>query len=111
MLKYQLSKIDALILTHPHADAYLGLDDIREWTETSSIPVYVRDGDFEQVARTFPYLTNTDKATGSGYVSKLSWHKYSTGTPFQIEGLTVIPYIVDHGKNCAFISPPVRQKI
>eukprot|EP01122_Echinamoeba_exundans_P005412 TRINITY_DN15570_c0_g1_i1.p1 TRINITY_DN15570_c0_g1~~TRINITY_DN15570_c0_g1_i1.p1 ORF type:complete len:325 (+),score=21.54 TRINITY_DN15570_c0_g1_i1:361-1335(+) len=99
MLKYKLSKIDALILTHPHADAYLGLDDVREWTETKPLPVYVRDADYAQIARTFPYLANRDKATGSGYVAQLNWNHYSTGSPFVVEGLRIMPYLVGHGKN------------
>jgi phosphoribosyl 1,2-cyclic phosphodiesterase len=109
MLKYKLSKIDALILTHPHADAYLGLDDIREWTETKPLTVHVRDSDYEQIARTFPYLANRDKATGSGYVAQLNWAKFSTGTPFMVEGLRVTPYLVGHGKNCTGARPKYRR--
>ena len=32
-----LSKIDAVLLTHPHADAVLGLDDLRSWTMNGCI--------------------------------------------------------------------------
>lgn len=56
----RIEQIDAVILTHAHADAMLGLDDLREWIWDSSItiPVYVRDEDFPAIERAFPYLVD-----------------------------------------------------
>ncbi|XP_077216923.1 metallo-hydrolase/oxidoreductase superfamily protein isoform X2 [Tasmannia lanceolata] len=41
--------IDAVIITHSHADAIGGLDDLRDWTNNvqSHIPIYVAKRDFE----------------------------------------------------------------
>ncbi|SCV72853.1 BQ2448_4390 [Microbotryum intermedium] len=42
--KHNLRQIDALLITHAHADAFLGLDDLRGWTLhgsiQTSIPIY-----------------------------------------------------------------------
>jgi len=60
------SKIDAVLITHAHSDAYLGLDDLREFSQKEKISVYLREQDVNQVKECFPYLFNTEKATGSG---------------------------------------------
>nr|GMC47601.1 putative hydrolase C777.06C [Ipomoea batatas] len=41
--------IDAVIITHSHADAIGGLDDLRDWTNNvqPSVPIYVAERDFE----------------------------------------------------------------
>jgi phosphoribosyl 1,2-cyclic phosphodiesterase len=56
----RIQRIDAVLLTHPHADAILGLDDIREWIfgDCTSVAVYARDIDMPELARVFPYLVD-----------------------------------------------------
>ncbi|PKI64362.1 hypothetical protein CRG98_015222 [Punica granatum] len=46
---YGIRTIDAVIITHSHADAIGGLDDLRDWTNNvqPSIPIYVAERDFE----------------------------------------------------------------
>ncbi|XP_059640957.1 putative hydrolase C777.06c isoform X2 [Cornus florida] len=46
---YGIRKMDAVIITHSHADAIGGLDDLRDWTNNvqSHIPIYVARRDFE----------------------------------------------------------------
>ncbi|CAN1218142.1 Putative hydrolase C777.06c [Linum perenne] len=46
---YGLRTIDAVIITHSHADAIGGLDDLRDWTNNVQpcIPIYVAPRDFE----------------------------------------------------------------
>ncbi|KAF3783122.1 putative hydrolase [Nymphaea thermarum] len=47
--QFGLRNIDAVIITHSHADAIGGLDDLRDWTNNvqASIPIYVAKRDFE----------------------------------------------------------------
>lgn len=45
---HRIERIDAVLLTHAHADAAFGLDDLREWLlgprgSETPIPVFVRD--------------------------------------------------------------------
>jgi phosphoribosyl 1,2-cyclic phosphodiesterase len=62
MLGHQVSRIDSIVITHGHADAILGLDDAREWTEDKVVPVYARDIDMAVIKQTFPYLANRENA-------------------------------------------------
>ncbi|XP_021902828.1 putative hydrolase C777.06c isoform X1 [Carica papaya] len=46
---FGIRTIDAVIITHSHADAIGGLDDLRDWTNNVQpyIPIYVSKRDFE----------------------------------------------------------------
>ena len=92
--------IDALVITHAHADAIGGLDDLRDWTNNTqeSLPIYLRDADYKQVQSLFYYLVDRTKKTGGGGVAKLNF-KSINKSPFTIDGLSIIPLPVEHGKN------------
>lgn len=99
-----LRRIDALLLTHAHADAVLGLDDLRGWTlgkfVQDSIDVYCSASTFKEVARMFPYLVDRGRATGGGDVPQFSWHELpDAGGEFEIPSAgcraTAVP--VHHG--------------
>ncbi|GAA94712.1 hypothetical protein E5Q_01365 [Mixia osmundae IAM 14324] len=96
-----LRKIDALILTHPHADAINGLDDLRGWTLggviQSTMDVYCSAMTYGEVKRTYPYLVSIEHATGGGDVPALNWHVIDTDRPFDVFGCTVTPLPVHHG--------------
>ena len=66
-VKYDVPTIDAVVLTHGHADANLGLDDLRQWTMSLGIqiPIYLNTETFRCVSGAFPYLIDTRKATGN----------------------------------------------
>ncbi|GAA5982654.1 hypothetical protein JCM11641_002325 [Rhodosporidiobolus odoratus] len=106
--KKGLRNIDAVILTHAHADAILGLDDLRGWTLRGaiqpSIPIYLTQETFVEVSKAFPYLTNAGKATGGGDIPALTWHIFKDDEPFELFGVEVMPLPVHHGK--FFTTPP-----
>ncbi|KAF8305020.1 hypothetical protein DL93DRAFT_2089881 [Clavulina sp. PMI_390] len=68
-----MRKIAALVLTHAHADAMNGLDDLRGWTLhgriQDHIDIYLARETFQEVKRSFPYLVAKEFATGGGDVS------------------------------------------
>ncbi|KAF0429163.1 metallo-beta-lactamase family protein [Gigaspora margarita] len=98
---YGLRQIDALILTHPHADAINGLDDLRAWTLKKiiqeQIPIYVTTETLENVKVSFPYLVDISQATGGGDVPSFKWNVIDSKSPFTIEGLEFTPLPVQHG--------------
>ena len=98
--KFKVECIDALVITHAHADAIGGLDDLRDWTNNTqeSLPIYLRDADYKQVESLFYYLVDRTKKTGGGGVAKLNF-KSINASPFTIDGLRIIPLPVEHGKN------------
>lgn len=100
-----LRRIDALLLTHAHADAYFGLDDLRQWTlggfVQDCVDVYCTRATLDEVARTFPYLVDKAMATGGGDVAEFRWHTFDEARPFTIQscgGVEVTPLPVEHGR-------------
>ncbi|KAK7049089.1 beta-lactamase-like protein [Favolaschia claudopus] len=101
--KFGLRRIDAVLLTHGHADAMNGLDDLRAWTLygliQAHVDIYLSQETFEAVQRCFPYLVSHQFASGGGDVSALNWHIINDKVPFEINdtGIQVIPFAVHHG--------------
>ncbi|KAJ3124558.1 hypothetical protein HK098_001058 [Nowakowskiella sp. JEL0407] len=106
---YRIRLLDAIILTHGHADAMMGLDDLRQWTIggkgaiQKSVPIYLDSSTMDVVKRSFPYLVDTNLATGSGIVTALDFKVFGSAfdkdslLPFKIEELEVTPFQVEHG--------------
>ncbi|KAJ2584188.1 hypothetical protein GGH95_000553 [Coemansia sp. RSA 1836] len=106
-VKHDVKSIDAVLLTHGHADAIFGLDDLRQWTSSFgvSIPIYCDKETLNVVSRTFPYLVDTRYATGSGLVTQLDFHTIdSSFAPFECQGIEFQPLRVEHG-TCSDGSP------
>ncbi|KAF9650717.1 hypothetical protein BDM02DRAFT_3185196 [Thelephora ganbajun] len=112
--KYGLRRIDAVLLTHGHADAINGLDDLRAWTLNSAIQpyidLYVSQATLDEVKRAFPYLVSKEFASGGGDVPAFKWHIIDAGVPFEIEGtgIQVLPFCVHHGR--IFSTPDVPNQ-
>lgn len=71
--RYGVRELDGVIITHGHADACYGMDDLRGWTLGGAIQprinVYLAPETMEVVARTFPFLVDSSLATGKlGFV-------------------------------------------
>ncbi|KAG6524693.1 hypothetical protein ZIOFF_014628 [Zingiber officinale] len=94
-----LRKIDAVIITHSHADAIGGLDDLRDWTNNvqPSVPIYVAQRDFEVMKKTHYYIVDTSGLIPGAAVSKLHFNVIKE-EPFVIHDLKVTPLPVWHGK-------------
>jgi len=64
----KLRKIDAVLLTHAHADAILGLDNLRSWTMggviQDHVDIYCTLDCFNTIKGMFPYLADPSKSTG-----------------------------------------------
>ncbi|KAF9066089.1 beta-lactamase-like protein [Rhodocollybia butyracea] len=110
--KHGLRKIDALLITHAHADAMNGLDDLRGWTLGGSIQphidVYLSQATFTEVQRSFPYLVSKEYASGGGDVPDFVWHIIENKLPFEINdtGIFITPFLVHHGRVFSPVPPP-----
>ncbi|MBQ6103357.1 MAG: MBL fold metallo-hydrolase, partial [Kiritimatiellae bacterium] len=57
-LRFAIGRVDALVVTHCHADHVLGLDDVRRFNtlQESSIPVFARPAELRRIRRIFGYI-------------------------------------------------------
>ncbi|KAK2630826.1 hypothetical protein QOZ80_UnG0724960 [Eleusine coracana subsp. coracana] len=96
---FGLRAIDAVIITHSHADAIGGLDCLRDWTNNiqPSIPIYVAERDYEVMKMTHYYLIDTSVVIPGAAVSALQFNIINE-EPFMVHNLEVIPLPVWHGK-------------
>ncbi|KAG0233754.1 hypothetical protein BGW42_007214 [Actinomortierella wolfii] len=101
--KHNVRRVDALVLTHGHADAFFGLDDLRSWClidkeNPYSIPVYLDQTTMNSVADTFPYMVDAKMATGGGDVPSFQYNIIDPNKDFDVEGVTFTPLLVEHGR-------------
>jgi len=108
-LRYKIPQLDAIILTHEHADALLGLDDIRgvqPYNSSNDIdptPIFVNQFTMNSVMLKFPYLVQKKLKEGQELrrVAQLDWRiiESSCESPFNVEGLQFTPLPVMHGED------------
>lgn len=94
----RIRTIDAVIITHSHADAIGGLDDLRDWTNNvqPSIPIYVAQRDFEVMKKTHYYIVDTSVILPGAAVSELQFNIMQE-EPFVVRDLKITPLPVWHG--------------
>jgi phosphoribosyl 1,2-cyclic phosphodiesterase len=104
--------VDAILITHDHADALLGLDDIRSVQRYDPVQRLVLDPTavfcdrrtFAHCERAFPYLMprreTYDAAAAPAvkrFVSNLDWRPFDDHASFNVCGLRFTSLPVEHG--------------
>uniref|UniRef100_A0A7N0T498 Metallo-beta-lactamase domain-containing protein n=1 Tax=Kalanchoe fedtschenkoi TaxID=63787 RepID=A0A7N0T498_KALFE len=107
--RYKIPHVDSIILTHEHADAVLGLDDIRVVQPFSPIndidptPIYVSQHSMDSLALKFPYLVQKKLKEGQEIrrVAQLDWRiiESSCEISFTASDLRFVPLPVMHGED------------
>lgn len=97
--EYEARDLDAVVLTHAHADAAGGLDDLRDWTNYRRHPVQVfaREIDMRVLSKTHYYLVPGQGTDSAGSVARLEFELFDE-SPFEVQGLMLTPLTVEHGK-------------
>ena len=93
MLRANVTRLDALVLTHKHYDHTAGIDDLRPYTTFRRFPIYADDDTARQVRSMFPYCFGEVKYPG---VPNIELRSIEDMRPFTIEGVEVVPIRVYH---------------
>jgi phosphoribosyl 1,2-cyclic phosphate phosphodiesterase len=93
-----VERLDAVLLTHAHADHLHGIDDLRGVNRLmrAPIPIYLDDKALAEIWRRFGYVFGPAPLDGRFYKPTLVPHEIS-GAAFSINGLVVVPFVQDHG--------------
>jgi len=115
--KFNISSVDSIIITHPHADAFGGLDDVRDVTDRipgkSAKPVkcYVDSQTIAKVKVSFPYLfpelRNPYGPTAIGTLDPVIIENFC---PFNIIDLNIIPIPLWHGLHTTCLGFSISQQ-
>jgi riboflavin kinase/FMN adenylyltransferase len=94
-LRVGLDRLDAIVLTHGHADHILGFDDIRPFNirQNASLPVYGSEETFDVIRRAFAYVF--DERPTLSTVPSVTLHVVKG--PFELMGVRFVPIPLLHG--------------
>jgi phosphoribosyl 1,2-cyclic phosphate phosphodiesterase len=94
-LREKINKLDAILITHCHADHIFGLDDIRPLNfRHGPIPVYASENTWRQLRKIFFYIFEA-KHVGGGLPQIIP---HTIEDQFEVCGLKVTPIPVIHGR-------------
>lgn len=97
-LRAKLRRVDAVLLTHSHADHIFGLDELRRFnhTQPEPIPCYAEETTMRDVRRVFAYIIDPPHQTGGG-IPQVEFHELRVGEPVRSFGVEFLPLRVWHG--------------
>jgi phosphoribosyl 1,2-cyclic phosphate phosphodiesterase len=95
-LTHKLTRVDAVLYTHSHADHVMGLDEMRRFNilQRAAIPAYADARTADDLRRTFAYVFDPPAERGGG-VPQIELRPIDG--PFAVAGLSVVPVPIMHG--------------
>src|SRR5262245_24356706 len=95
-LRYNVRRVDAVLITHAHADHIMGLDEVRRFNALTSaaMPVHADADTLADLRRIFDYAFDPDGRLGGG-VPRLDL--VTIEGPFRVGSHEVVPIPILHG--------------
>jgi len=97
LLDAGVGRLDAVLMTHAHADHLHGIDDLRAINRAirAQIPLYATEATLEEIERRFGYALGPIPA--DGYFTGPSLAPHRIDGPFVAAGMNIVPFVQDHG--------------
>src|SRR5580704_482401 len=94
-LEHGMTRVDAILFTHSHADHVLGLDEVRRYNvlQRTSMPCFGDARTLADLRRTFAYIFDSPRAGGG--VPQLTL--FRIGGVFTLGGVEIVPVPIMHG--------------
>lgn len=97
LLDAGVERLDAVLMTHAHADHLHGIDDLRAVNRVMQrpIPLYADAPTIAEINRRFDYVFEPVEKPDRFYKPTLVPHEIAA--PFAIGGVPIVPFAQDHG--------------
>ena len=99
-LKHKISRVDAVLYTHPHADHTHGIDELRafNFSQQSSIPAFGNTWTCTDLRHKFPYIFAPSGPAEGGGVPQIELRQFDAKQDsLSVAGVTVVPISLHHG--------------
>jgi len=99
LLPHELEALDAILITHTHADHIAGLDDVRTfyWPSQVKIPIYATEKHAADITARYPYLFEKKSGSPSYFVPPLTHHMIAADQDLTIGDIHIHTLHQDHG--------------
>jgi len=97
LIDAKVARLDAVIVTHAHADHLHGIDDLRTVNRLmqSVIPLYADGKTLAEIERRFGYTLETPQEPGRFHKPALVAN--TIVGPFEVAGVPIVPFTQNHG--------------
>ncbi|MEM9418445.1 MAG: MBL fold metallo-hydrolase [Planctomycetota bacterium] len=100
MIRESISRLDAVIFTHAHADHTFGLDDLRRFNAVmdTALDIYAEPNVIDQLKTTFRYIFEPHTNVNKSFIANLIAHPIAEHQPMDFFGAIWTPLRLMHGR-------------